>query len=139
MTTITAGSDIDAMCNSCKQELAHVIIAMQSPVLPAQVECKTCRKVHKYRKAKPIKAKSTATKKARNSAKKVEPIVSFDIALCGRTINDALIYSFREPYQEQQLINHKSFGLGIVTEVIDTTKMHVQFRQGNKILAQNIS
>jgi len=137
--TFGAGSDIDSQCGKCSMELAHVIIAMDG-VRPAMVQCKTCQSKHKYRGnvGKPVK--KTATRKTpgtRRASTKVTPIQNFDMVMSNRDISQSRAYRASEAFGPEDVLDHKTFGLGVVTKELSGNKIEVCFQAGNKILVHN--
>ncbi len=129
----TVGGDVDAHCTKCKMELAHVIVAMVD-TRPKRVECKTCGSTHNYRsntdvkEATKRKTKRTTTKAAQAQAQ------DYETALAGRDIASAQRYRITEEFQEGAVVDHKKFGLGVVTRVLSGSKIEVIFREGSKTL-----
>ncbi len=136
-STPDVGQDIDAYCSSCKLVLAHTIIAKVGD-LPKRVKCNTCNKEHVYRSA----AKKSATKRSsttKSSAAKKKPSTRaisshFDTLLDGRSVEEALAYSPKMQLQLSDLINHPSFGLGVVSQVKSSGKVEVVFPEVVKVL-----
>ena len=48
-------------------------------------------------------------------------------------------YVMTEKYEENDVINHEKFGVGVVSEIVDPTKMNVVFEEGVKTMVQNRS
>jgi hypothetical protein len=46
-------------------------------------------------------------------------------------------YNMQNEYEEMAAINHKNFGLGVITKVLDDNKIQVVFEDYTKVLAQN--
>ena len=130
MATLTAGADTDAYCSKCKLVLAHVIIAMKGSK-PARVECKTCKGIHTY-KANPPGTKKTTTKRAARSVAS-----DYDNLMNGRDIASARRYVISERFTEQEVIDHKKFGLGLVQRVLSDKKVEVAFPDGARVLVHD--
>lgn len=159
MGRITAGQDIDAHCSRCKLVLAHVIIAVDGTKV-ARVECKTCRTIHAYRAgragaaardknggssegvvSKSKSSRSSATPRTssaggkRNTSKaKIATQNSYDQLMRGIDISHAEKYRATRSWTEGDVINHITFGLGLVTRVLSTEKVEVLFPSEAKIL-----
>ncbi len=126
MPLYKAGADVDAYCTKCKLVLAHVIIAMKGPH-PVRVECKTCRAVHAYKRETPSGAKK--------APREVGPRVSeLDKLLAGKDISKATRYAPAVRFEEQEVVDHKLFGIGIVTRALSDDKIEVVFKDGVKVL-----
>ena len=128
MSSSLVGKDLDAWCNRCKLELAHVVEAMKNGV-PVRVQCKTCRDAHAYRQGPPGTKKGRIKRPPRKS--------DFDLAMEGRDVEQAVPYGMDMTFQKDDIIKHKKLGIGLVTRTFGTTKMDVLFAEGAKILVHN--
>ena len=146
---IAAGDEVDSYCTSCRLMLAHAVVALVAGK-PDKVECKTCGKQHKYRakapktpkapadgteaapkKPKAVKAKTTATR----TRKSKETEAGWEEALAGRDMVNSKPYTISGEYQEREVINHKTFGFGVIVKLLAEGKMQVRFKEGTKLLA----
>lgn len=134
MATIEAGQDTDAYCGKCKMVLAHVIIAMKGS-RPARVECKTCGAVHAYKKDEP--RKGTGTKRGPSKSSIAARVAAHDKLLEGRDISSAVRYKISQEMHDDDVIDHKTFGIGLVTRVLADRKIEVSFQSGTKVLVHN--
>lgn len=128
------GGEIDCLCNRCKLQLAHVIIAMEGSVV-ARVQCKTCRSEHRYPKkgARPAARKGAPRKGS--AAAKVVTAETYDAVMRGKDIAGAQHYQIAESFEAGDVIDHKSFGVGCVVGVHPDARIQVLFRDGPKVLA----
>ena len=126
---LDAGMDTDAYCGKCKLVLAHVIIAMRG-ARPARVECKTCNAVHAFKEEAPRKATRRAT--TRDSAGAA--LAAYEGLMEGRDISRATKYKLSEPFDVDDILDHKTFGLGLVTRLLSDNKIEVTFQTGSKVL-----
>ena len=138
MTTTTklkAGSTVDSWCTKCKLVLAHTVEAMVGGKV-TRVHCNTCRGQHAYRATAPgAGAKSEGRKTPARKAVEAAPKRNeYEILLRGRTAASARPYATTERFAPGELINHASFGLGIVVAARDGAKIDVQFPDGPKVL-----
>lgn len=134
MTTkvLSAGDYIASKCSKCKDTTNHTIVAMVGEKV-VKVECNTCGSIHNYRsetKKKAPSARKTSTAKPRTT--KAERVWE-DLQEKLRP-EDAVPYSMTTPMKEEMLIQHPSFGLGLVVNCIRPNKMEVQFQAGIKLL-----
>ncbi len=150
MTTPNAtrvGGEIDAACGKCELNLAHTIIAMVGPKV-VKVKCNTCGGEHNYRGVQPLvklqsfaapkrassssssssSSKSTAVKRSAASV-----VISWDEQFKGKDLTQAKKYSPRETFVVDDVVDHPTFGLGLVRAVRDG-KVEVAFKQEDKIL-----
>ena len=134
----SAGHDIDTYCSRCKLDLAHVIIAV-SAGQPVRVVCKTCNSEHAFRKPK---RKATGVTKRASSTRKTAaatpqgPLSSeaYHQMLSGRDLSRSRRYTIKETFSVDDVVDHKKFGIGLVTKMLGDQKIEVTFREGIKIL-----
>ena len=134
----SAGHDIDTYCSRCKLDLAHVIIAV-SAGQPVRVVCKTCNSEHAFRKPK---RKATGVTKRASSTRKTAaatpqgPLSSeaYHQILSGRDLSRSRRYTIKESFSVDDVVDHKKFGIGLVTKMLGDQKIEVTFREGIKIL-----
>ena len=128
-TSVKTGGEIDAMCNKCKLVLAHTILAMVGTKV-ARVKCNTCASEHAYRgTSAPVKRKP----RAKSSDKPSKVILSFAQQIEGKDVSKARKYNPRATFAPGELIDHPTFGLGIVSVVRDE-KIDVAFKADEKTL-----
>jgi hypothetical protein len=135
--TTTAGSEVDSYCTKCKLDLNHRVIAMENG-RPKRVECLTCRGHHNYRRPKSEQPEPTArAKKAagtRAPRKKEDGRAAWERAIMGRTAADFSPYTISKQFSAGQLLRHKKFGDGVVSELVEGDKIQVLFEDGAKTL-----
>lgn len=141
MTSIRVGGEIDAFCSKCDLNLAHTIIAMVGPKV-VKVKCNTCGNDHQYRGEQPlVKSQSFANPKKRASSsssssaapKASRAAVSWEDKFKGKDLGRARKYSIRDTYAVDDVIDHPTFGLGLVVAVRQD-KVDVSFKQEEKVL-----
>ena len=134
----SAGHDIDTYCSRCKLDLAHVIIAV-SAGQPVRVVCKTCNSEHAFRKPK---RKATGVTKRASSTRKTAAATpqgplsteAYHQMLSGRDLSRSRRYTIKESFSVDDVVDHKKFGIGLVTKMLGDQKIEVTFREGIKIL-----
>ncbi len=126
------GREVDAYCGKCKLELAHVIIAMKGSKI-AKVECKTCHAVHAFRGGPPAPRKARASKKTKEALTANE----YDTLVAGRDLSRAKPYRPATAFAADDVINHATFGLGVVIKVLADKKIEVGFPVGLKVLVHD--
>ncbi|MET0402245.1 MAG: hypothetical protein ABW123_07560 [Cystobacter sp.] len=137
------GGEVDAFCTRCRLTLAHTILAMVGTKI-ARVRCNTCNGDHAFRSApgstdKPSSSSRSssgsgtprAPRASRSSEDKV--IISFEEQLAGKDIANAPRYSAKESFKVDQVIQHPTFGLGLVTAVRGN-KVDITFKSETKTL-----
>jgi hypothetical protein len=144
-TSIRTGGEIDAFCTKCDLNLAHTIIAMVGPKVE-RVQCNTCRAEHKYRGQQPLvkvqsfaAPKKPSTPKAASGTTRARPVVvTFDEQLKNKDLSRSKRYSTRETFVVDDVVDHPTFGLGIVTAVRGD-KVDIAFKQEDKTLVHGKS
>ena len=145
MKTMGPGSEVDAWCTKCKLDLGHRVIAMEGPRI-ARVECLTCRGHHNYRRprSEEVSTASTPRRKASDGAsrstgskrtpKKTDFRQRWEDAIMGKSAGDFTAYRIDVALAPGQLVRHKKFGDGVVSELMDGNKVQVLFQDGPRTL-----
>lgn len=123
---IRVGDDIQSYCGRCKAERAHLVAAMKSDTVPAQVICRTCQTRHGFRA--PADA-GTGPERAKSAARVGRrPSVPW-----GSNDPPSRAYSMIETYAAGDFVEHPRHGVGRV-EALRSTKIDVRFRDGVRTL-----
>lgn len=145
--TLTAGSEIDAWCTSCRLNLNHRIVAMVEGAAK-RVMCLTCNKPHNYRapktpaeiKPKAAKKKATAKKAAGRTTISATTIMrEWQEATSNKDPSEFLPYSMTSTFEIGQLVMHPKFGEGLVRESLAPHKLSIVFKDGPKTLIHSQS
>ncbi len=129
MATLKVGGEVDAFCTRCKLTLAHTILAMVGTKI-ARVRCNTCGGDHAFRGAPGTTDRPPSSARAARPSKVV---ISFEEQLAGKDIANAPRYNIKDTYRVDQVIQHPTFGLGLVTAV-RVDKVDVTFKSETKTL-----
>lgn len=135
------GGEIDALCGKCELNLAHTIIAMVGPKV-IRVKCNTCGGEHQYRGQQPL-LKSSSTSAPKRSPSSTKPkssvvVVSWDEQFKGKDLSRAKKYSPKETFVVDEVVDHPTFGLGLV-RAVRGDKIEVAFKQDDKVLVHGKS
>ena len=135
---LEAGQEIDSQCLKCKGVTNHIIVAMADDKI-AKVECRVCGAKHKFRppkteKSKPVKRKASPKKTPRKTKAQLKAEAFHEEIMDRVDTSTAVPYSMDEVFQKNQLIDHPTFGLGLVTSVTLPNKIEVAFKEGSKVL-----
>ena len=123
------GQELPSYCNACEEPTTHAILTLFKKGTPNKCECKTCGDKHRYQDPdKPNK--SPVGKKA---TPKISAGEAWKKAIAGAT-GAGIPYSMTGEFSEGNLIDHPTFGLGVVEEIVDQNKIKVTFEEGAKIL-----
>ena len=130
---LSAGDHITSKCTKCKDTTNHTIVAMVGDRV-AKVECNTCRGVHNYRQTV-LKKPAAKRKTGVASPAKISKIeTGWEDQLKDLDPSAATPYNMQMKIAPGDLIQHPSFGLGRVINVIKPNKMEVYFSTGVKLL-----
>lgn len=144
--SIGPGDDVEAWCTRCRMILNHRVIAVVGSSIQ-KVQCLTCGGEHKYypskgtqkqAKGRPVSSPFTSkfTKASADKTTKAESEwATFMKEMPPETIPRP--YKITDTYAAAEYINHPTFGLGRILEIVGAEKMHVIFKSGRKILLFN--
>lgn len=121
-------------CSRCKLPLTHMVVTHNSEGVVERVQCRTCGSEHKYRPEKKKMVKKTA-KKRKTAAKSRKPDAAAIFEQLAEKFQDKkpVPYTMQGSYQTDDVIDHKTFGKGIVTGV-SYQKMEVAFADASRLL-----
>jgi hypothetical protein len=141
MANHRVGGEVDAFCTRCKMTLAHTILAMVGTSI-ARVQCNTCSGQHAFRSppgTSSSRARSSsssgasAATKAASRESLVKTVSSFEEQLRGKDLSRAKKYSPRETFAVDEVMDHPTFGLGIV-RAVRHDKVEVAFKSQERTL-----
>ena len=146
---LKVGSQVEAYCTKCKLDTIHFITTIDGDTI-TKVMCDVCGSYHKYRKAenddadidtKSATAKKTTKKASTKTATKRKPskrsLIDWPGSIEKMDTSKAIVYNLQENYEDIDLIDHKTFGLGIIKKVHSESKIEVLFEAGVKTLVHN--
>jgi hypothetical protein len=122
------------MCTKCEMELNHVVVAHDKGGVVERVKCQTCGSEHKYRPDKKRAPKKSAKKSISTQEDDLTKI--FEKLAEKFKDKEPLPYSMSGSFKNDDVIDHKTFGLGIVISA-SKDKMEVAFSGGPRILVCN--
>lgn len=137
-TLLNAGDQIDSGCLKCKDVTNHTIVALVGEKI-AKVQCNVCGGRHNYRSPQPAAAiKKSGVKKAAGKSSSSLAVRraadNFTKILKGQGVDGAIPYATTTIFSKDDLINHPTFGLGVVTATIPPNKIELTFNEGPRIL-----
>jgi hypothetical protein len=145
---LKVAGEVDSYCTKCRLVLNHRIVSMKNGKAH-QVECLTCRATHLWRahapgdKPAPGERARSASGPASAKTPRITPAQkheqTWEKALNGKGPRDFKPYAVSASFQEGDLLRHKKFGDGLVTRVIDGSKVEVLFRDEARTLAQGMN
>ncbi|MBN2034556.1 MAG: hypothetical protein JW836_14885 [Deltaproteobacteria bacterium] len=121
-------------CMKCNMELNHVVVANNAAGIVERVKCLTCGSEHKYR---PEKKKATRkTSKKSIFTREVDLEKTFETLAQKFKEKKPLPYKISESFKNDDVIDHKTFGMGFVISA-SCDKMEVVFSDRPRLLACN--
>ena len=126
--------NVITMCTKCGMELNHVVVAHDKVGIVENVKCHTCGSEHKYRPDKKKAPKKTSKKHI--SIQEVDLTKTFEKLAEKFKDKKPLPYSMSGSFKNDDVIDHKTFGMGIVISA-SSDKMEVAFSGGPRILVCN--
>ena len=141
---MAAGQEIVCFCTTCKIDLRHVIVAHKNgnTGAVAKVRCNTCNTIHAYRN-KPTE-KSLAAAAARKAAgprekAKVIPIeVEWKEQMEKASRAPSIPYSPQREFKVGDVVDHPSFGAGVIRVIKDGNKLEALFEKDVKVLVHRL-
>ena len=128
-TMLSTGNPIEARCTKCRKNTTHIIIELVEEV-PAKVQCSACSREHKYRP--PTEAKKPGVRKAvqaKDAGRKEWQALRTEMDTA-----KAATYSMTGAFKIKTLIQHPTFGLGLVQRAVGPQKIEVLFEDGTKTM-----
>jgi hypothetical protein len=126
--------NVITMCTKCEMELNHVVVAHDAGGIIERVKCHTCGSEHKYRPDKKKATKKPSKKSIRIQG--VDLTKTFEKLAQKLKEKKSLPYSMSGSFKNDDVIDHKTFGMGIVISA-SYDKMEVAFPEGPRILVCN--
>ncbi len=132
---INAGDEVDSYCMSCKLILTHRVVGVVEGT-PDKVICSTCGRKHKYRPNLPKsrQPKTGTAKKTTRTRRSKDPALLWEEAITGKDLSHPKPYAISGEFRENDIIDHKKFGQGLVMQLMGEGKMEVIFKEGTKLL-----
>ncbi len=139
-----AGDDVEARCTRCREVTNHTVVAMVESRV-ARVQCNICNGIHNYyppatqrtaarpaaaKPEKPVKA-PRATARRTQAAEQAEWEEATRSAAAGKAV---VPYTMTRSCRAGELLQHPSFGIGVVKAIIPPGKMTVLFEAGTKLM-----
>lgn len=128
-TTLSVGNPVESRCTKCRKITNHIVVAMAEG-LPVKVECNTCGGQHKYRpptvRKKPVTRRNLDPKAAEQ---KEWLKLQSDIEA-----KAAIDYTMETAFKVGAVMQHPTFGLGLVQGHLGPQKVEVLFEDGKRKL-----
>jgi hypothetical protein len=126
--------NVVTMCTKCELELNHVVVAHNARGIVEIVKCHLCGSEHKYRPDKKRTTKKTSKKII--ITQEVDFTKTYEKLAQKFKGKKRLPYSMSGSFKNDDVIDHKTFGMGIVISA-SRDKMEVAFSDEPRILVCN--
>ena len=134
MSSYQVGTEIISHCSKCKLALAHTIATLKNEKTVHKVVCNTCKHTHVYKDPKKVK-KKRATRRSAKAEQTHEEV--YKTAL-NEANSKAQEYSIKGKFYKGDLINHPTFGDGVIDKTLDDNKIQVIFQDEVRTLVHNL-
>lgn len=122
--------NVVTMCTKCKIKLNHLVVSHNMEGFIEKVKCNTCGKEHKYRSEKKKILKKDMGNKRTDPARDYQQLIE---KFKGKK---PLSYSMSGSFKEDDVIDHNTFGIGIVISS-SFKQMDVVFSDRPRLLVCN--
>lgn len=128
------GSYVQAFCTRCKAVYRHTIVALVRG-RPVRVKCNTCGGEHVYKADVPPEAPAARPRKDRPAkAGTMEAEWKAQLAAAAAKGAHGKAYSQGESFKAGDVLDHPSFGVGLVQRAMGPGKVLVLFKDGARTL-----
>ncbi len=138
MKELSVGKEVLSYCNKDKHALAHIIVSMKDEMTIGKVQCKTCNTTQAYKDPSKVKERRQ-TKKSTLGKSKTSKLSNADLWM--EAVNNSKAksqaYSVKTKYILGDIVDHPTFGPGVIDKLIDQDKIQVIFRHDIKTLMHN--
>ena len=142
---MAVGEEIICFCSSCNLDLRHVIVAHKSgnsgPI--AKVRCNTCAKIHAFRNnPATVAAKKAATPRGAAAPREKVQVIPLEVEwreqLRSKEKSPSIKYTPSHDFKVGDVLDHPSFGCGIVRSLKEGNKFEVLFQREIKVLVHRL-
>lgn len=128
------GGYIQAHCTRCKEVLRHTIVALVQG-RPVRVKCNTCGGEHAFREHAPPEPGAEPKKKERTPKQEtMEAAWKEQLAIAAAKGKKGKTYATTESFRSGDVLDHASFGVGVIQRLMGPGKILVLFRDGARTL-----
>ena len=125
------GQNIDSYCGKCKKTIEHTIMALENETV-SKVRCKSCGGTHKL-KSLADAPKVRQPRKKPGAAETAAAVTTWEAGIANAK-GDGRDYSMALDYRVGEIVNHQTFGKGIVLKLY-VNKCDMLFEDGERLMA----
>ena len=139
-----AGEEVLTYCSTCDRNVTRTIVAHKSgnsgPV--AKVHCRICSKVKAYRAPKGMTAGAPKAPRKKAGSQRAKPVAVSLESEWQRQLQEAQgkpsrAYAVSEKFEKGDVVEHPSFGVGVVQGPKDANKVEILFQASMRVLLHN--
>jgi len=134
---IKVGQEVQAHCKKCKADRLHKVTVIKEGKIK-KVMCSSCLSTHAYRKPKKSGEPGAAVTVAKIRKTTRRGVKDWATLVADVDEKSATNYKLSGDFSNTVALQHKIFGLGIITKVLSPDKIEVVFKKKTAILAQNL-
>ena len=118
-------------CPTCDQIVARFAGAGIRPLRVA-IKCRRCGAVHRHQQAS--EAVPPKTRRGAKAAAAIAHEIAYERLLAVTAGRKSRPYSISGAFRPHDVIEHPTFGVGVVTHLLAGNKIQVAFKSGDKLL-----
>ena len=135
------GNAVEGYCTKCKKDTVHTVLHVEGLQIRA-VRCEKCStegplmmpRARTKAAIREVAAKRKSKTTRRPRRKPTDPAQIFRKLVEGKDLSEAPKYNIKLEIGVGDLINHSSFGLGVVTEMNGPNKVTITFEDGPRVM-----
>jgi len=128
-TNMSPGEEVNSWCTKCREIRLHKVKAVAPGRVP-RVICIVCDGEHNFR-PQPPKTKRTKKKTTLNEPNPWKELTENMID------KKTIPYTIHDSFIEGEFVDHQRYGLGVVTEILDSNKLVIAFEDKKRIMVCN--
>ncbi|UCE71543.1 MAG: hypothetical protein JSU99_09690 [Nitrospiraceae bacterium] len=132
----SAGEGLNAWCPRCTMQSEHTIISIIDNA-PKRIKCNTCEEHHTWSAKLSGKSHGQLKSTGRRERSKEALYKTYLTRLAESDPAHSIKYTIKGNFEKDQIIEHITFGIGLVLSVIQENKIEILFKDGPRLLIQN--
>jgi hypothetical protein len=138
------GNSVDGYCKNCRTDTSQTVLEVDGHRIRL-VRCPRCHtegpflspRARTKAGLREVAAKRRTRAPAKRSRRKDDPAAVFRRLLAGKDPAEAVGYDAAQPLDVGQLVDHPTFGIGVVIALPEPTKANVAFEDRARVMVCN--